>query len=92
MQKKKNVLDVEEIKIVDKNFDELWEKTKENNSFIAVRNSKYLDILYSEKRFIKLKFSHNNQMVGWSISLCTKLNNHKQFGNMQLGSIIDCLS
>ena len=31
-------------------------------------------------------------MVGWSISLCTKLNNHKQFGNMQLGSIIDCLS
>ena len=73
-------------------FDEVWEKTKNYNSFIAVRNSKYLDTLYSEKRFIKLKFSYNNEIIGWSISLCTKLNNHKQFGNMQLGSVIDCLS
>jgi len=89
---KKNELNYEEIKIVDKNFDEVWEKTKKHNSFIAVRNSKYLNALYSEKRFIKLKFYYKNQIVGWSISLCTKLNNHKQFGNMQLGSIIDCLS
>ena len=43
-------------------------------------------------RFIKLKFTHNKEMVGWSISLCTKLNNHKQFGNMLLGSIVDLLS
>ena len=92
LQTKKSELNVEEIEIVDKNFDELWEKTKDHNSFIAVRNSKYLDMLYSEKRFIKLKFSHNNKMIGWSVSLCTKLNNHKQFGNIQLGSIIDCLS
>ena len=57
-----------------------------------LRNSKYLNELYSSERFIKLKFFHNNKLVGWSVALCTKLNNHKQFGNMQLGSIIDCLS
>ena len=91
-QKKKEELDIEEIKIVDKSFDDLWENTKNHNSFIAVRNSKYLNTLYSEKRFIKLKFSRNKETVGWSISLCTKLNNHKQFGNMLLGSVVDCLS
>jgi len=80
------------MKIIDESYDKLWEKTKSYNSFIAVRNSKYLNTLYSEKRFIKLNFYHNKEIVGWSISLCTKLNNHKQFGNMQLGSIIDCLS
>ncbi len=90
--KKKKELDVEEIKVIDRNFDELWEKVKDLSSFIAVRNSKYLNELYSSERFIKLKFFHNNKLVGWSVALCTKLNNHKQFGNMQLGSIIDCLS
>ena len=33
-----------------------------------------------------------NKVIGWSISLCNKLENHKQFGNMNLGSIVDCLS
>ena len=89
---KKNELDVEEIKFVNEDYDELWEKTKNHSSFIAVRNSKYLNTLYSETRFIKLKFTRNKEMIGWSISLCTKLNNHKQFGNMLLGSIVDCLS
>ncbi len=92
LKKKNDELSAEEIKIVDEDYDKLWEKTKKYNSFIAVRNSKYLNILYSEKRFIKLKFTHNKEIIGWSISLCTKLNNHKQFGNMVLGSIVDCLS
>ena len=65
---------------------------KQYYSFIAVRNSKYLQTLYSDKRFIKLKFFQGHKVVGWSISLCTKLKDHKQFGSMQLGSIIDCLS
>ena len=65
---------------------------KQNNSFIAVRNSEYLKTLYSNKRFIKLKFFDSDKIIGWSISLCTQLDNHKQFGNMKLGSIVDCLS
>ena len=89
--KKKKELDIIEIKTVDKSFDNLWEEVKDLNSFIAVRNNKYLNELYSSDRFIKLKFSHNNKVVGWSISLCTKLNEHKQFGSMKLGSIVDCL-
>ena len=39
-----------------------------------------------------LKFVDNKKIVGWSISLCTKLDDHKYFGHMRLGSIVDCLS
>ena len=86
-----NIID-EKIEVFDKEADDLWENSKEHYSFIAVRNYEYLKKLYSNKKFIKLKFTKNNKVIGWSISLCNKLQNHKQFGNMNLGSIIDCLS
>ena len=50
-----------------------FENSKQYYSFIAVRNSEYLKTLYSDVKFIKLKFVVNNRVVGWSISLCTKL-------------------
>jgi len=90
--KKVQSITTESMETFDKNLDELWENSKENNSFIAVRNYEYLNKLYSSKRFIKLKFIKKNKVIGWSISLCTDLKNHKQFGNMRLGSIVDCLS
>tara|TARA_Y100000590_G_scaffold225618_1_gene255036 strand:- start:6582 stop:7682 length:1101 start_codon:yes stop_codon:yes gene_type:complete len=90
--KKKNKIDVKEIKSFDPDLDYVWENTKQNNTFIAVRNHEYLKQLYSDEKFIKLKFFDKNQIIGWSISLCTQLKNHKQFHNMKLGSIIDCLS
>ena len=64
--------------------------TKGHNSFIAIRNSKYLRTLYSNKKFTKLKFFDSDKIVGWSISLCSKLNDHHYFGDMKLGSIVDC--
>ena len=81
-----------EINKVNNEYDNLWDEVKKYNSFIAVRNSEYLRTLYNDKKFIKLKFVDQNKIVGWSISLCTKLNDHNYFGNMTLGSIIDCLS
>ena len=90
--KKKPYIVVKEIETFDQDLDFVWEKTKQYSSFIAVRNCKYLKALYSDKRFIKLKFFDDNEVVGWSICLCTNLHDHKQFGHMRLGSIIDCLS
>ena len=91
IKKKTNII-VKEMNEFNENFDFVWEKAKEYNSFIAVRNSEYLKTLYSNKKFIKLSFFDSDKIVGWSISLCTQLNNHKQFGYMKLGSIVDCLS
>ena len=90
--KKGPYITAEEIEKFDQDLDFVWEKAKEYNSFIAVRNCNYLKTLYSDKKFIKLKFFDGNKIVGWSISLCTKLDDHKQFGHMKLGSIVDCLS
>ena len=83
---------MEEIKEFNQDLNFIWENSKQHYTFIAVRNYEYLRILYSDKRFIKLKFFDDNKVIGWSISLCTKLNGHKQFGSMKLGSIVDCLS
>ena len=91
LKKQPNIV-VKEIEVFDQDLDTVWEGAKEYSSFIAVRNCEYLKILYSDKRFIKLKFFDNNEIVGWSVSLCTQLNDHKQFGYMRLGSIVDCLS
>ena len=89
---KKFFLDVKEITSFDKEINLVWENTKKYYSFIAVRNSEYLKILYSEEKFIKLKFIENNEIVGWTVSLFSELNNHNYFGNMKLGSIVDCLA
>ena len=90
--KKEPYIETKEIEIFDQGLDFVWENTKQYNAFIAVRNCNYLKTLYSDKKFIKLKFLDKNKIVGWSISLCTKLQDHKQFGYMKLGSIVDCLS
>jgi hypothetical protein len=91
LKKQPNII-VEEIQIFDQNLDSVWENAKQYSSFIAVRNFEYLKTLYSDKRFIKLKFFDGSKIVGWSVSLCTQLDDHKQFGYMKLGSIVDCLS
>jgi hypothetical protein len=90
--KKEPYITVEEIEVFDQDLNSVWENAKQYSSFIAVRNYEYLKTLYSDKRFIKLKFFDNKKIVGWTISLCTQLDDHKQFGHMKLGSIVDCLS
>ena len=89
---KKKILSVEEITSFDKGINLVWENAKEYYSFAAVRNSEYLKILYTDQKFIKLKFIEKNKVVGWSVSLCNNLDNHNYFGNMKLGSIVDCLA
>jgi len=91
IKKEYNII-VKEMDDFDENVEFVWEKAKEYNSFIAVRNLEYLRTLYSNEKFIKLIFFDSGKIVGWSISLCTQLDNHKQFGYMKLGSIVDCLS
>ena len=81
-------LTVKEMEVFDQDLDLVWENSKQYNSFSAVRNCEYLKILYSDKRFIKLKFIDNNKIVGWSISLYTKLDDHKYFGHMRLGCLL----
>jgi hypothetical protein len=55
----------------------------------AERDSVTLDALYphSDARFIRVRTDG-----GWAVVLDTQMRRHKQFGEMRVGSIIDCLA
>jgi hypothetical protein len=74
--------------------DDLWESRKGQYGMCAVRDSETLRILYpaSDPRFIRLKITRQQRTIGWAVLLDTQLVDHNHFGNMRLGSIVDCFS
>jgi hypothetical protein len=72
--------------------DQLWQQAKSQYGMTAVRDAETLRVLYpkDDRRFIRLRVSRGAAVVGWAVLLNTRISNHKQFGNMQLGSIADC--
>jgi len=85
---------VTQIEEFDTWVDNLWQKNCDNFSLIAVRDAETLQILYpkEDKKFIRLKIAKINKVIGWVVLLCTQMSGHKQFGNMKVGSIVDCFS
>ena len=90
----KNSISVEIVNEFSHWADELWDSSKSVYSMMAVRDSATLNILYpsNSKRFIRFKVVQDGEVIGWAVVLNTKMSNHKQFGNMRVGSIIDCLA
>jgi len=74
--------------------DDIWEENIITNKLILARDSHVLNILYpaNDSRFIRLGLAEGGRRVGWAVGLNTKMTAHKHFGNMQLGSIVDCLA
>jgi len=74
--------------------DQLWNKCKNSYSLVAVRDSATLNSLYpaSNPRFLRLRISRPGKLLGWAVVLDTQMSGHKQFGNMRVGSIVDCLA
>jgi hypothetical protein len=77
--------------------DELWERSKAHYSFLAVRDSRTLNRLYPEgdARFLcrrVSRVSRSSQPVGWFVALDTRMQEHKQFGNLRVGTIADSLA
>ena len=54
----------------------------------------HLNILYpaSEPRWIRLKVTFEGKVVGWAVVLNVPMHDHNYFGNMRVGSLIDCLA
>ncbi len=74
--------------------DRLWEDCKDQYGMSAVRDCETLRILYprEKEKFIRLKVTEGPKVIGWAVLLDTQLSAHKQFGNMRLGSIVDCFA
>jgi hypothetical protein len=72
---------------------ELWQRCSSQYSFIASRDTNTLQRLYPpDDRFIPLKVLRGSQLIGWAVVLDTQMRNNKYFGNLRVGSIVDCLS
>lgn len=94
VEKNENLLSIEIVEDFSYWADRLWENCKEKFTMIGVRDSNVLNILYpkDDDRFIRLKVSFKDAAIGWVVILNTQMSNHKQFGDMRVGSIIDCLA
>jgi hypothetical protein len=74
--------------------DDVWDKCKADYSFVAVRSRLVLRTLYpaDDRRFIRLLVRRDKKVVGWAVLLNTPMTDHKQFGNMRVGTLVDCLA
>jgi hypothetical protein len=74
----------------------LWDTCKDSDAYslIALRNRDTLNVLYPPRdtRFRRLRITHAGRDLGWAVMLDTRMSGHRQFGNMRVGSIVDCLA
>ena len=74
--------------------DEIWEKCRFQYSLVGMRNSSTLNVFYPprESRVVRLRVSTDAHDIGWAVVLDSQMRGHRQFGNMRVGSIVDCLA
>jgi len=74
--------------------DGIWQACLSRYSMVAVRDADVLNILYppDNTRFIRLKLLDGRRVAGWAVLLDTVMADDKYFGNMRVGSIVDCLA
>ena len=69
--------------------DEVWDRSRAAYGLIALRDARTLDQLYppGDARFLRVRAAG-----GWAVLLDTAMQDHKQFGSMRVGTIVDCLA
>lgn len=74
--------------------DELWSRTRSGCSFAVQRDRRTLEALYSvsDPRLRIFLVEHGGNPVGWGACLDTRMSDNKYFGNMRVGSILDCVA
>jgi len=85
---------VEKVEEFSHREDEVWEDSKREYSFLAVRDSATLRTLYpaNSERFLSARVLSNGKQAGWFVALDTAMREHKQFGNLRVGTIVDALA
>jgi hypothetical protein len=69
--------------------DEIWQQARTQYPLLALRDARTLDELYppSDPRFLRVRTP-----AGWALLLDTRMQDHKQFGGMRVGTLVDCLA
>lgn len=89
-----NSVRFEQVSSLDGIADEVWERSRGDYSFMAVRNAPMLRLLFpsSDQRYQRIDVSQGGQTVGWAIVLQKAMAGNKYFGDMKIGVIADCLA
>jgi len=89
-----NKLRTEAPRDFDEAADGVWKENRDRHSFLMLRDQHTLNYLYSPRggRFHCLYFYDGAQMAGWAVVLNTQMTNHKYFGDMRVGTIVDSLA
>jgi len=71
--------------------DDLWRRARKHYAVCSVRNSDTLNQLYppDDRRFVRIRLMRDGYPVGWIVLLDTQMSEHKQFGNMRVGTLVD---
>jgi hypothetical protein len=61
---------------------------------IGMRDAAILNILFpaSEPRWRRLRMTADGRTIGWTVVLDVPMQGHNHFGDMRVGSLIDCLA
>lgn len=76
----------------DARADSIWEETKTSASLVALRDSRTLRRLYppEDQHFTRLLVSRDGSDIGWAV--VGRRRKDAKYGEMQVGSIVDCLA
>jgi hypothetical protein len=70
---------------------DVWDRSGGDYSMIAVRDRETLNILYPrDKPFVRVCVRRAGAIVGWAVALDTRMTANQYFGNLRVGSIVDC--
>lgn len=74
--------------------DTIWDCYRRSCSFAVKRDRRTLIDLYpkNDPTLKRLVILRDQQPVGWAVCANTKFANHLHFGNLQVGSILDCVA
>jgi hypothetical protein len=74
--------------------DELWLRAREKCSFAVERDRQSLEWMYPPRdpRTRIFLVEQGSDPVGWGVCFDTQMNNNRYFGNMRVGSVLDCVA
>lgn len=74
--------------------DELWEVNRGVYLLAAVRDRVTLNLRYApaHPRFRRIEVSTGGRVVGWAVLLQKRMDRNPYFGDMHVGTVVDCLA
>ncbi len=73
--------------------DRIWKSSRKEYSLTAVRDAAALNRLYPPGHpALRLRVRRQGEDVGWVVLLDTQMKNHPYFGDLRVGSLVDCFA